>query len=94
MPQQMPGEAYWPLAPDLAVEVLSPGDAERAVDEKVRAWLEAGCRAVWVVDPKERTVVVRRPRTDAVRLTEKDELTGGDAAPGFRCRVAEVFGRM
>ncbi len=77
--------------PDLAVEVVSPGDTAREVDEKVRAWLEAGTAMVWVVDPKWRTVSVYRPAADVRTRTENDELDGGDVLPGFRGRVGEIF---
>jgi Uma2 family endonuclease len=77
--------------PDLAVEVLSPSDTVRRVEEKVAEWLEAGARMVWVVSPKLRTVTVYRSLSDIVVLTEKDTLDGGDVVPGFRIAVAEVF---
>ena len=82
---------FWPGAPDLAVEVLSPGDTRREVDEKVADWLEAGARAVWVVNPKRRDVTVYRPMADLARLSEDDELDGGDVVHGFRCKVSEIF---
>ena len=86
---RIPG--YWIGAPDLAVEVLSPTDTVRRVEEKVAEWLEAGARMVWVVSPKLRTVTVYRSLTNIAVLTEKDMLDGGDVVPGFQIRVAEVF---
>jgi Uma2 family endonuclease len=82
---------FWPGAPDLAIEVLSPGDTYTEVEEKVEQWLGAGARAVWVINPKRRGVAVYRPTTDVTRLSEGDELDGGDVVPGFRCEVAEIF---
>jgi len=82
---------FWPGAPDLAVEVLSPGDTYSEVDEKVIDWIDAGTRAVWVVNPKRRSVSVYRSTAEVRRLSEGDELDGGDVLPGFRCRVAEIF---
>jgi Uma2 family endonuclease len=93
--ERIPGggvpKTFWPGAPDLAVEVLSPGDTRREVDEKVADWLEAGARAVWVVNPKRLSVSVYRSMTDVTRLSEGDELDGGDVVPGFRCKVSEIF---
>ena len=51
-----------------------------------------GARAVWVVDPRRRTITVYRSLTDITILTEMDTLEGGDIIPGFSCPVAEVFG--
>jgi Uma2 family endonuclease len=82
---------FWELAPDLVVEVLSPGDTYSEVQEKVEDWLKAGVRAVWVVDSKRRCVTVYRSMTDVTRLSEGDELDGGDVVPGFRCKVSEIF---
>ena len=53
---------FFPGPPDLAVEVLSPDDRAGEVLAKVQDWLDAGCRAVWVVDPRTRTVTVYRSR--------------------------------
>ncbi|MEN6495510.1 MAG: Uma2 family endonuclease [Thermoguttaceae bacterium] len=91
LPASPPQEAFWPGAPDLAVEVASPGDMVREIDDKVKAWLHAGAMAVWVVNPTWQSVTVYRSSTDIRVLTVNDELTGEDIVPGFRCRVAEIF---
>jgi Uma2 family endonuclease len=82
---------FWPGAPDLAVEVVSPGDTYTEVEEKVHDWLNAGTRMVLVLNPRTRTVAVYTSHTDVVRLTESDTLDGGDVLPRFTCRVAELF---
>jgi Uma2 family endonuclease len=84
-------KGYWIGAPDLAVEVVSPGDTVSEVEEKVTEWLAAGTEVVWVVSPKLRTVTVYRSLTDIVTLTEKDTLDGGDVVPGFQIDVAKIF---
>ena len=78
-------------APDLAVEVLSPGDRASEVLEKVQDWLAAGCLAVWVVDPKKQTVTVYDNNHTVVRLRSTDTLSGGDLLPGFSVPVADLF---
>ncbi|HUF90543.1 MAG TPA: Uma2 family endonuclease [Gemmatimonadota bacterium] len=86
-------KGFAPLAPDLAVEVLSPSNTMSEIHEKVLDYLDAGSRLVWVVDPGPRTVTVYRSR-DAIRLlTENDELDGADVLPGFRVKVSDLFGR-
>jgi Uma2 family endonuclease len=82
---------FWPGAPDLAVEVLSPGDKMKEVDEKVVDWLASGASAVWVVNPKRKSVTVHRSQKDAQTLLEDDELDGQDVVSGFRCRVVDIF---
>jgi len=84
-------KGFRPGAPDLAVEVLSPGDTAEEIEQKTAEWLAAGARAVWIVSPKRRTVTVHRSLKHIKILTEQDELDGADVVPGFRCRVADIF---
>lgn len=82
---------YWPGAPDLAVEVVSPGDRYAEVAEKVAAWLAAGTQMVVVVEPPPRTVVVHRADGVTRTLREGDVLEGGEVVPGWKVPVAALF---
>jgi Uma2 family endonuclease len=82
---------YWNGAPDLAVEVVSPGDTVSEVEGKVTEWLEAGAGMVWIISPKLKIITVYRSLTDIVALTEKDTLDGGEVVPGFQLPIAEIF---
>jgi Uma2 family endonuclease len=86
------GKGFFQGAPDLAVEVVSPSDRAGDLLAKVQDWLDAGCRAVWVVDPGTRTVSIHRGDQPAVTLGEADLLDGGEIVPGFSLPIAEVFG--
>lgn len=86
-----PIKGYFQGAPDLAVEVLSPDDRAGEVLAKVRDWLAAGCRRVWVVDPRTRTVSVHRSRSEVAVLSESDTLTDEELLSGFGLPVAELF---
>jgi len=81
-----------PLSPDLAVEVLSEGNTPREMARKVGEYFESGCRLVWLVDPRTRTVAVTTSAADKFTLTEKQTLTGGDVLPGFRLTLRNLFG--
>jgi Uma2 family endonuclease len=83
---------FFPGAPDLAVEVISPTDRLEDVDNKTQAWLGAGTTLVWVVWPDTRSVVVHRAGQERRILHEKDSITGEEVLPGFECPVAEFFG--
>ena len=82
---------YVTVAPDLAVEVVSPNDLAHELIEKVDEYLRAGVQLVWVIDPQTRTVAVHRPDGSDSRLREQDELSGEDVLPGFRCPVRDLF---
>jgi Uma2 family endonuclease len=85
-------EGYWPGAPDLAIEVVSPGDAYAEVEGSVAQWLRSGARMVIVVDPSNRTVKVHRSLTDVAALTEDDEIDGADVVREWRLPVRRLFG--
>lgn len=86
-----PVKGYWPGAPDLAVEVVSPGDTYSEVQGKVFEWLDAGTRLVLVLDKKKRTVTAYRSRTDIVVLRENDTLDGGDVVLGWTLALKDLF---
>jgi len=80
-----------PIAPDLAVEVISPNDTAHEVNEKIEEYQQVGVSLIWVIEPELRIVDVYRKNGVNSRLHETDELSGEDVLPGFRCRVAELF---
>ena len=80
-----------PIPPDLAVEVVSPTDKHYAVPEKALAYLKAGTRLVWVIEPVAKTVMIYRSETDFTLLTSQDTLTGEDVVEGFTCPVEQLF---
>jgi Uma2 family endonuclease len=84
-------EKYPPFAPDLAVEVVSPNDRPKEVEEKAKAWLAAGSREVWVDDPVVRTVTIYRPSAKPSILSETQSIDGGTLLPGFTCLVSQFF---
>ena len=84
---------YANVVPDLVIEVASPRDSRRDVNDRARMWLSYGVRLVWVVHPDSRTVDVHRPDDSVVEiLGEDDALDGMDVLPGFSCPLSPVFG--
>jgi Uma2 family endonuclease len=81
---------YAGLAPDLVVEVLSPGDRPGEVLGKVADWLSAGTRLVWVVDPERRVARVYRHDGTETLVTAGDALDGEDVLPGFGCSLESI----
>jgi Uma2 family endonuclease len=86
-----PPRGFAEMAPDLAVEVLSPGDRPGEVLEKVSDWLKAGARQVWVVDPGRASAHVYRADGRESLLGENDSLAGEDVLPGFGYRLDALF---
>lgn len=79
------------IPPDLAIEVVSPSDVQSRIAAKALAYLNAGTRLVWVLEPVTKTVTVYRSERDIKMLTQGDTLTGEDVVPGFSCPVAQLF---
>lgn len=84
-------EGFLEIPPDLAVEVVSPTDYYREVEEKAEEYLDAGVSVVWVINPSNRSVRIFRRDTVPVQLGSNDDLTAEEIMPGFRCRVADLF---
>jgi len=79
------------LAPDLVVEVLSPGDRPGEILAKVADWLSAGARLVWVVDPLRQVARVYRQDGSETIVTAEAALEGEDVLPGFECPLATIL---
>ena len=91
LPEGRLPEGFLRGAPDLAVEVLSPSDRPGDVQQKVRDFLDAGARLVWVIAPEARTATVYRADSSARLLREADHLDGEDLLPGLSIPLAELF---
>jgi Uma2 family endonuclease len=90
LPSPLP-KGFFPGPPDLAVEVVSPDDRDSQVMAKVRSWLDAGCRVVWLVDSRRGTVRVFLGQSPEQVLRLSDTLSGEPLLPGFFLAVAEIF---
>jgi Uma2 family endonuclease len=90
LPEKHP-KSYFDGPPDLAVEVLSPNDRASEVQTKIRDWLNAGCRAVWIVDPDTKSVTIYKSTHDIAVLNAADMLTDDRLLPGFSASVGELF---
>lgn len=85
-----PTAKFFPGPPDLAVEVLSPGDTASEVQEKAEAWLNSGCHEVWLIDPRRKSATRLTPAEGSIIQQSVETLTS-DLLPGFSLAVAELF---
>lgn len=82
--------AYNPVAPDLAIEVLSPGNMPKEIATKIVNYITAGT-VLWLADPDTKTIDVWIPGQQVRRLRVGEFLEGGDVLPGFRLAIADIF---
>lgn len=83
--------AFFPGAPDLAVEILSPGNTRSEIEGRLRDFFESGARLAWIVDPASQRVQVCHSLTRREFIDSSGFLEGGDLLPGFRYAVADLF---
>jgi Uma2 family endonuclease len=91
LPIRLSREGYLETIPDLVVEVRSKNDTQPEIDAKVRDYLRAGVRVVWVADPERQTVTAYRPGQEPQVFTASDTLTVEDVIPGFQVPVQQIF---
>jgi Uma2 family endonuclease len=94
LPGDVSPDDWVKIAPDLAVEVVSPGDTIEEFDEKLDDYHRAGIPLVWVIYPKRRKARVIHLDGPDVVLGEDDELSGEDVIPGFRCPLRAILPRL
>ncbi len=89
----MPALPLLPVAPELAIEVLSPSNTPGEMNRKLREYFLGGVLRVWYIDPVQRLVRDFRSPDDVLQLTEEQTLRGDDILPGFQLPLSQVFVR-
>ncbi len=82
---------YVKKAPTLAVEIISQNDTYDEVDGKASEFLRAGCKAVWIVNPRRKNVTVLTPDDGETLYKIGQSIPGGEILPGFELPVSEIF---
>lgn len=84
-------EKFFPAAPDLAVEVVSPNDRKKDIESKIKDYLSAGVELIWVIYPKNKVVAVYRQNNLVSILRETDTLEGEEILPNFQLSLEKLF---
>jgi Uma2 family endonuclease len=88
---QVTSRGYLDIAPELIVEIISPGDRWTHIEDKLDEYFAIDVRLVWLVNPQKREVFVYHTPTDVTRLSADEKLSGEDVLPEFEVAVAEFF---
>ncbi|MCC2670651.1 MAG: hypothetical protein K0Q72_3122 [Armatimonadetes bacterium] len=88
-----PERGFWAVVPDLVVEIVSPGDTAEELNQKVREYLAAGVRLIWVFYPKTQEVLVHRPSASVEVLQRSGTLRGDEVLTGFELPLEQVWNR-
>ncbi|MGI8927257.1 MAG: Uma2 family endonuclease [Tepidiformaceae bacterium] len=84
-------KGFLTVAPDLVIESISPGDQMAYVNRKIREYLGAGVRVVWVLFPDTRTAEAYRADGTVTYIQEDGALEGEDVLPGFSCPLDKIM---
>jgi Uma2 family endonuclease len=85
-------KGFIPIAPDLAVETISPNDLYTESHDKALMWLEFGSKLVLLLNPRKASITVYRSKKNIFILEAEDTLEFPDIVPGFSIKVAKIFG--
>ncbi|MBW3539539.1 MAG: Uma2 family endonuclease [Planctomycetes bacterium] len=92
--RRVPNVAIPPIAPNLAVEILSKSNTRAEMRRKLREYFDAGVELVWLIDPRKRTVDAYTSPTHRSKLAATDILDGGTVLPGFVLPLEELFSEL
>ena len=91
---QVRSESYLDVAPELIIEVVSPGNTWQEMREKIDEYFGVGVEQVWLIEPAPRQARVYRAPTDVRVLSDEDAIEGAGVLHGFRLPLGELFGRQ
>jgi len=89
--EEVPDEGISSFVPNLAVEVLSPGNTKAEIDRKLRDYFLAGVELAWVINPKTQTAKAYTSPEDVLPIGKTGSLDGGAVLPGFRLSLKQLF---
>lgn len=85
-------EKFIPLCPDFAIEIMSPSDTLKKVQEKMQEYISNGCRLGWLINRKKQEVEIYRPGQDVGILKSPQTLSGETVLPGFVLNLKKIWG--
>lgn len=86
-----PKQGFLTIAPELVVEIVSPGDLWEDLQQKIEDYFSIGVERLWIVEPDKKDVLVYRSTTDLAQVRTGETLRGEGILDGFQLSVAELF---
>ena len=80
-----------PLCPDFVVELRSPSDALKTLQDKMQEYIDNGAKLAWLIDPKREVVEIYRPNQEVEVLESPNSVSGEDVLPGFVLDLAQIM---
>jgi Uma2 family endonuclease len=79
------------ICPDFVAEIKSPSDSVRDLRNKMREWMDNGCRLGWLIDPEDRQVYVYTPSQPDPPALPLGKVSGARVLPGLEIDLNEIF---
>ncbi len=92
--KKLPRDQVLSIAPDLVVEILSPSNTKKEMEDKLKEYFKAGVRLVWYVDPEKRSAEVYTSPSDVEQLDADGILDGRDVLPGFKLKIKDWLDKV
>lgn len=85
-------EKFIPLCPDFVIEIMSPSDNLKKLQNKMQEYIENGCRLGWLINRKQQQVEIYRSGKEVEVLQLPQNLSGEDVLPGFVLNMQKIWG--
>ncbi len=92
--RRLPQQQIYPVAPNLAIEILSPGNTDEEMLRKLHDYFAAGVQLVWYIDTEERKAWAYTAVDRGMEFTADGVLSAGDVLPGFELPLARLFAKL
>ncbi len=84
-------ERFIPLCPDFVIELRSPSDRLRDLQDKMQEYLDNGARLGWLIDPETRQVYVYMPGHPAQCWDNPERLSGEPVLQGLMLNFKGIW---
>ncbi|MEB3148846.1 MAG: Uma2 family endonuclease [Sphaerospermopsis sp.] len=84
-------EKFIPLCPDFVIEIMSPSDNLKKLQNKMQEYIENGCRLGWLINRKKQEVEIYRPGKEVEVLKLPQTISGEDISPGFVLKMDKIW---
>ncbi len=89
--KKLPKTGFLEVAPELVVEIFSPSETWKEIEDKIDEYFAAGVKWIWVVNPKNRDLIIYQGDKEPKKLRENDTLIGEDILSGFELKISKLF---
>ncbi len=84
-------QKFLPLCPNFVIELRSPSDSLKSLQEKMQEYIENGTKLGWLINRKDRQVEIYRPNKQVEILDNPTTLSGEDILPNFELNLELIW---